>query len=677
MKKLKTQMLVRSIPVTAFFLIALTALLVIMNYRNTLQTLEKTMKETTQLSALQVQERLGTYKTIVAEWGTLEKLASSDVSKQDKQALLDGKKADAYFKAATMAGADGIDLYGNNIKDTDYFKAAMQGEDYVSDPIVGDDKQSAHFYISAPLWADGKKGTKIVGVLYAQMDNEFLCNTVENIKIGETGTAYLVNGEATCIAHTNRERVYTQNNALTDAKNNPALEPLASLLKRAYAGETAFDKYTFQGVTKFAVMAPVEATNNWAIAVTVSYSEYMQSSISAAIIAGVLMVVALLIVAVSMIVLTNGITKSVLELSQASTRFAEGDLNISVSHQSNDELGELAKSFKRMADTLKRIITDLSLGLNEFANGNFAVDAQEIDCYVGDYTPILVSMRKMRDTLSDTLRHINTAAEQVAIGSDQVSSGAQALASGSAEQAASIEELTASVKKIAGQAAENASIVEISAEHIEHAAANTTAGNEYMGQLTRAMEEIGSASNQIANITKVIEDIAFQTNILALNAAIEAARAGAAGKGFAVVADEVRNLAAKSGEAAKQTAELIQNSVATVKKGTEITVQTAQALQNVGVSAVKIVDGFKQIERSSAEQAGAIEQIMKGLSQISSVVQTNAATAEENSATSEEMSAQASALRQEVGRFKLAGHTAQNLSFQKSLSEAASDLGKY
>jgi methyl-accepting chemotaxis protein len=178
-----------------------------------------------------------------------------------------------------------------------------------------------------------------------------------------------------------------------------------------------------------------------------------------------------------------------------------------------------------------------------------------------------------------------------------------------------------------------------------------------MAQLTQAMEEIGSSSNQIANITKVIEDIAFQTNILALNAAIEAARAGSAGKGSAVVADEVRNLAAKSGEAAKQTVELIQHSVDTVSKGSQITTETAKVLKEVGTSAREVMEAMIKVEAASSEQADAIEQIKMGLSQVSSVVQTNAATAEENSATSEEMSAQAATLRHEVAKFKLdTGH---------------------
>ncbi|PWJ52437.1 methyl-accepting chemotaxis protein [Faecalicatena contorta] len=331
---------------------------------------------------------------------------------------------------------------------------------------------------------------------------------------------------------------------------------------------------------------------------------------------------------------------------------SQGNLSSDFSLEADtSEIGMLAHSIHSTRSTLQKYIGDISNKLTQMSDGNLNLK-NDIE-YIGEFYPIQKALEVILHSLNHTLRQINVAAEQVSTGASQVSSGAQALAAGSTEQASSIDELTLSVERVAGQAEENASNVQEATRYVEEVGIEIHTGNDYMKNLTEAMAEIDAASNQIVHITKVIEDIAFQTNILSLNASIEAARAGEAGKGFAVVADEVRNLAGKSAEAAKQTSELIQNSVATVSKGTAITAQTAQILQEVGANMKKVSESFANIEQASSEQSTAIEEIQFGLIQVAAVVQTNAATAEENSATSEEMSAQADILREEVSKFTL------------------------
>lgn len=361
--------------------------------------------------------------------------------------------------------------------------------------------------------------------------------------------------------------------------------------------------------------------------------------------------VSILLTIVVVIAIRKSILTPVKEIVEIYQEISKGNKKVNVTYESDDELGQMAALIRASNDQESRIIGDVIDKFTKISQGNLQISIDQE--YPGDFVVIKQTIENTVTVLNQTMHTINTAAEQVSAGASQVSGGAQALAAGSTEQASSVEELTVSIGKIAEQAAENSVNVNVANQYVEQAGAGVNAGNEHMVQLTEAMADIGSASNQIANITKVIEDIAFQTNILALNAAIEAARAGSTGKGFAVVADEVRSLAGKSAEAAKQTGELIQNSVATVSKGTQITAQTAQILQDVGGSALKVTESFAKIEQASAEQANAIEQIKQGLTQVSAVVQTNAATAEENSATSEEMSAQAATLREEVGKFKL------------------------
>lgn len=367
----------------------------------------------------------------------------------------------------------------------------------------------------------------------------------------------------------------------------------------------------------------------------------------------IFIVIGIILAIITGITISRNISKRINKVVEVANKLSNGDFNIEIIENTNDEIGLLSQSFRKMSDTLIFIINDFSYILNELANANFTVKSKNINAYIGNYRELVDAARKMIAMLSDTIIQINTAADQVSTGSSQVSSGAQALAAGSTEQAASIEELSAAIEKIAMLIKENSLTVSSSATQVKLTENDVAEGNNQMNQLTIAMQDIEQASNQIASITKAIEDIAFQTNILALNAAIEAARAGNAGKGFAVVADEVRALAAKSGDAAKKTVELIEASIQAVAKGTEITTQTAEILQKVSVSASGVVESFDKIEKSSAEQTIAIENIRESIAQISAVIQTNAANAEENSATSEEMSAQAVALRSEVEKFKL------------------------
>ncbi len=361
--------------------------------------------------------------------------------------------------------------------------------------------------------------------------------------------------------------------------------------------------------------------------------------------------VSILITIAVVAAIRKSIMHPVKEIEGVYAEMAKGNMQAQISYESRDELGSMARSIRKTNALLASYIKDISEKLSQMSHGDMRVKV-DLD-YIGDFAAIRQAIENTASALNQTLLTINTAAEQVSTGAAQVASGAQALATGSTEQASSVEELSVSIAKIAEQAAENSANTKRATHYVKQAGANVKDGSERMKQLTTAMGNIGSASNQIASITKVIEDIAFQTNILALNAAIEAARAGNVGKGFAVVADEVRNLAAKSAEAAKQTSQLIQHSVAAVEEGVQVAAQTAQALVSVEEKAGLVNESIDKIDHASTEQAAAIEQIRQGLLQVSSVVQTNAATAEENSATSEEMSAQAATLREEVSKFRL------------------------
>ena len=251
-------------------------------------------------------------------------------------------------------------------------------------------------------------------------------------------------------------------------------------------------------------------------------------------------------------------------------------------------------------------------------------------------------------TLTRVIEGLNEGADQVNDAAGQVSAASQQLAEGASEQASSLEETSSALEQMAAMTrtnAENAKQANSLSGQARSAAEN---GDKTMAQLNGAMTAINESSGQISKIIKVIEEIAFQTNLLALNAAVEAARAGEHGKGFAVVADEVRNLAQRAAQAARETTGLIEDSVVRAKEGTEVAGEVGNALGAIVSDVTKVTDLIDGIARASEEQAQGVDQVNTAVSQMDKVTQQNAAGAEESASASEQLSAQAATVKSMV-----------------------------
>jgi methyl-accepting chemotaxis protein len=351
----------------------------------------------------------------------------------------------------------------------------------------------------------------------------------------------------------------------------------------------------------------------------------------------------------------DALTEPMQEASQVLNELAQGNLSTAMTGSYMGQNGQIKEDMNKTITFLKEYVQEISETLEKVSNGDFN---QEITAdYRGDFVNIKYAINNITAHLSEILTEIGNSANQVEAGSRQISDGGQALAQGTTEQASAIQQLSASIEEVAEETKKNAQNANAANERTLEVRATAEAGNKQMGDMVNAMEEINESSQNISKIIKVIDDIAFQTNILALNAAVEAARAGQHGKGFAVVAEEVRSLAARSAEAARETTGMIEGSIVKVEAGTQIANDTADSLDGILKSVAKVTDLVSNIAMASNDQATSIAQITQGIEQVSQVVQTNSATAEESAAASEELSGQAELLKQMVAEFKLKSKT--------------------
>ncbi|MDR0964053.1 MAG: methyl-accepting chemotaxis protein [Clostridium sp.] len=310
-----------------------------------------------------------------------------------------------------------------------------------------------------------------------------------------------------------------------------------------------------------------------------------------------------------------------------------------------DEISQSLTAFVKMMDQM----IYYGESLEKVADQDLSIEVKTL----GGNDTMGNALSKMLGNLNSAFGEISTAADQVGSGSSQIASAAQALASGTAEQAATVEKLAISMVEISTVVDKSAQSARKAADLSDSARAKAEAGSDQMRMMMESVQDISMASQRIGEVVKVIDDIAFQTNILALNAAVEAARAGQHGKGFAVVADEVRNLASKSAAAAKDTNDLIASSISKAAEGVKIAENTNRALLEIVGEIVQSSAMSTEIADSAESQASQVAQANTGLEQVSQVVQQNSATAEESAAASEELSGQSSLMREMVATFRL------------------------
>ena len=529
----------------------------------------------------------------------------------------------------------------------DWYKEGVNNTEFrFGEPYV--DADTGLMVVTASRALKTKSGA-LRGVAAGDVRMNSTSEIVSEVRIGQTGGAFLVDSASGIV-------IGSADSAATGVTMNDlgAATVYGQAAQWVTARADGLHTGTVDGEKVYFYVMSVPETS-WETVCYLSEAEIMSEARTLTRTLTVIAILSVVVLSVLIFLVVRGmIIRPVKKLDAAAQRIADGDLNTKVDYHANDELGALSENFDRTANRLHSYsdyIDEISSVLDEIARGNLRFRLEHD--YQGEFSKIKVALENISDSLNETISKIDSSSQQVSAGAGHLSTGSQSLSQGAAEQAAAVEELSATITELAEQVQKNAEDAKSVNEKVNAAAEQVAQSNERMQDLIHSMTDINDSSMEIDKVIKIIEDIAFQTNILALNAAVEAARAGEAGKGFAVVADEVRNLATKSQEAAKSTAALIKASVTAVHQGNGIADETAASLLSAVENIKAITGAVNEMSEASERQAGSIAQVSEGISQIAEVVQNNSATSEETAASSEELSAQAQLLNELVEKFQL------------------------
>ncbi len=622
-----------------------------LSWVSSVSAVSETINNTSDVAADYVAASLEKYKAIAYETGSIARLADTEKSVAEKASILNEKVKEHSFEKGFLLNSSGIDIIsGANYSDSYCFKEAMKGNTYVSTPAYSEITKSVSYAVSAPLWKDGIPGSTPVGAVLYIPNGESLNDIMRSIKVGEGGTAFMLDANGITIADIDSSLVGVEDSvALGDT--NPKLKKYSAICKKMITGEAGVGTYSYGGVTKVVAYSPIPDINGWSIGVAAVRNEFLGMFYLSMIITVFFVVIFTILGIRSGVRLGKNVIKPIMVVVERLKLLAQGDLHSEAPvPEENDETATLMNSLASTIQDLKIIISNIDNNLSELSNGNFLIKVD--DDFKGDFAEISQSFRGIIKSLSAAMRDINSNAESVQNGAIDLSEASQVLAEGATDQASAVEELTATITEISDKIAVNAKNAEKTSIIVSDMNNQITESNEQMQKNIDAMNKIREASDKIAEIIKSIEEIADQTSLLALNASIEAARAGENGKGFAVVATQVGILAEQSADAAKNTKNLIQNAIMAVEEGIQLTNSTAQSLLAVVDNAKIVNESMAEIAKASDNQAVAASQITEGINQIAEVVESNSATSQESAAASEELSSQADMLKDLVERFQ-------------------------
>jgi methyl-accepting chemotaxis protein len=510
-------------------------------------------------------------------------------------------------------------------------------------------RENSLTYITEPYILDGEAAYAVEAVLALRRANGDFLGAVSfvirldslNELVGVSGNyksahSYLVTDSGTCIADSN-----DPGRAGAKLDEQPAVQ-------------TELNKTVIDGKSVYKVSVPVSVQGigtGWTSIFIVDRAEALRQARQNLILSGISALVGLilLILILTAIIRSSlGSFKTVMELAR---NLDKGQPDADIEIRAGNELTELAAVLINTSRKLGSYANEISSVIKAAARGDMTQRARQD--YSGCFLPVKAALDELGSGLNNRLRQLEETAVQLDMCARELTRGVGSMSDSALRQAEVLEKLSSAVSDANDSAAKNARSVKTASADMGQAIETVRRGSEHMQKLVSVMADISEASDEINKVTKLVDDIAFQTNILALNAAVEAVRAGESGKGFGVVAEEVRSLALKSSQAAGTTAELIRQSLDKVRQGVMLTEEAGNAFTEIEDKTGAVNELLAQINMTAAAQEAALKQISKGLSSVSGDLDAAAAAGDRSSAAGKELMEQSARLRAELGEFKL------------------------
>ena len=572
-------------------------------------------------------------------------IVDESIPLEERKASLAATADVSTFKDFSVSYADGKTYNDTDISGREYFKNAMQNKSYyISSPVLRLTDNKLTIMMGRYFTANGNDY-----LAYGGLDLDVLNKTIGTVHFGDNGICFLVDKNGMIISSSDDALLpaMTTLGGDYDAK----FAGVASFVGNMTAGESGSATVKLNGEKYLFSYIPMEGNEHWSIAVGAPTKPIVKDVTSTAFIFVGILALAVILVIASTTIRSRYLCKPIVDCADRLRKLAEGDVE-SPAPECNEknEIRVMSDALGSTVATLGEYIGDIRKVLTAISEGDLTVKPSAE--YLGNFSAIKDSLNLIVSSLSKTMSDVSRSATEVREGASQLSEGSTTLSQNAITQASAVDQITSTIIDITKKIEENNKSVEKALDNSRNTNDQAQDGVRCMNDLLEAIREIESRSQEIENIIKVIDDIAFQTNILALNAAIEAARAGDAGKGFAVVADEVRNLASKSSEAAQQTGQLINKSIEAVSRGTELANTASAALSGIVSGVAEVTGVMTEISTASSEQAVAAEQISSGMENVNSAIHDTSATAEQSAAASEELSALAVTLTDTVSRFR-------------------------